>query len=264
MGTLKWFCLVGMLLASACGTGQDPATYSEILLKGDIIAKQIQASLSGTKGELHGDLIDKGGSRHPGSFIQLGPQLHDRRFEFSIPDYDIDLGYAGKITYRLNDVQLKSVEIASSPADFVLKAAFLSNGTAIQGSHSALGETVVPGIRLNNILLVVHLKPVVTADGKITYDEPRVEFTAEVDNTFLPKFEVMGQTVDVVDFMTHYRKNLCGTIQRQIQTALDDPARKAALAQKISDGISGQIAGPGGAIVGLRFQGSDLIVRLRK
>jgi hypothetical protein len=111
---------------------------------------------------------------------------------------------------------------------------------------------------------VVHLKPVVTRDSEITYDKPRVEFTANVDNTFIPRFALLGQTIDVMDTLTNYRRQLCRSIQQQMQKALDDPARKALLAKKISDGIAGQIVGPSGAIVGLRFQGTDLVVQLRK
>ncbi|MFI5385364.1 MAG: hypothetical protein ACHQ50_04500 [Fimbriimonadales bacterium] len=261
---MRWLLLSLCACASACGSGQETAAYSELVLKGDAIAKQIQASLAGTKGELHSDKVDSDGTRHPGSFVQLGPQLHDRRFEFSLPDHVVNLGYAGKITYRVNDIRLKAVEMASTAGDFVLKAGFVSNGVAIKGSHSSLGESVVPGIKLDNMLLVVHLKPVVTGEGRITYDEPRVEFTADVDNTFIPRFTLLGHTVDVMDALTHYREDLCSSIQKQIQRALDDPTRKAALAQKISEGVSGQLAGPGGAILGLRFQGTDLVVRLRK
>jgi|GEM_PF-5090950 len=246
----------------AMGCAQEPQ-YTELTLKGDLIAKQIQASLAGTKGELHADRIDPDGTRHPGCWIQLGPALKDKRFEFSLPEKKIDLGYAGTITYHVDDVRLGTIQMAAAQNEFVLTATFTSDGVAIKGEHSTLGDSVVPGIKLNNMLLVVHLKPVVD-DEKITYDDPKVEFTADVDNTFIPRFTVMGHTVDVFDALTHYRKDLCQAVQREIQKALDDPARKAALAEKIQEGIAGQLAGPNSPVVGLRFQGTDLIVKLRK
>ncbi len=260
---MKWLAPLGVLLFSACGSGQEAMPYTELVLKGDLIAKQIQGSLAGTKGELHADRIDPDGKRHPGSWVQLGPALKDRRFEFSLPDKTVDLGYAGSITYRVNDVRLNTIAMVSAPSEFVLSATFLSDGVAIKGAHNTLGESVVPGIKLDNIRLAIHLKPEVL-DGKVSYDEPRVEFTANVDNTFIPRFTVMGYTVDVMDGLTHYRHDLCASVQRQIQLALDDPARKAALGAKIQEGIAGQLAGPNSPVIGLRFQGTDLVVRLRR
>lgn len=259
------YVILGLcLLASACGSSQQATDSQELVLKGDAIASQIQASLAGTKGEFHSDRITADGKRLPGCFIQLGPMLSDKRFEFSLPDRVIDLGYAGEIVYKINDVRLSSVDVTSAGGEFILGAKFASNDVALKGSHSWLGDAVVPDIKLDNMRLTVHLKPVVTEDGRITYDKPKVEFTADVDNTFIPRFSVMGRTVDVVDALTNYRRDLCYSIQRQMQKALDDPARKASLASKIADGISGQIGGGKSAVLGLRFDGTDLIVRLRR
>ncbi|HTQ09112.1 MAG TPA: hypothetical protein VMI31_03490, partial [Fimbriimonadaceae bacterium] len=231
--------LLGCLFTLGCA--QEPQ-YTELTLKGDAIAKQIQFGLAGTKGELHADKVDPDGTRHPGCWIQLGPALHDKRFEFSLPEKKVDLGYAGTITYHVADVRLGVIEVAAKPNEFVLTSTFTSEGVAIKGEHSSLGGAVVPGIKLTNMRLVVHLKPVVV-DGSITYDDPRVEFTADVDNTFIPRFSVMGYTVDIIDAMTHYRHDLCLAIQRQIQAGLEDPGRKAALADQIRAGIAGQLGG---------------------
>jgi hypothetical protein len=250
------------LCASACGVGQQSGTYTELVLKGEGIAKKIQSSLAGASGEFNGDTVGPDGRRQPGCFVQLGPALGDKRFDFSLPDRIVDLGYAGQVIYRVNHVKLKSVDVASADGDFVLTAGFAGSDVPLKGSHSVLGDAAVPDIKLDHIKLVIRLKPVVS-DGKITYDRPRVEFTADVDNTFIPRFSVMGQTIDVMDTLTNYRHDLCASIQRKIQGALDDPERKAALAKKISDGISGQI-GSGNAVAGLRFQGTDLVVQLRK
>jgi hypothetical protein len=255
----NWILIALALSSVACGSGQNK-NYSELVLHGDSIAKQIQSSLAGTIGELHADRVDSNGIHHPGCFVQLGSALGDKRFEFSLPDRTIDLGYAGHITYWVNAIKLTGIEMSSSTKDFVLTASFSSDGVTLKGAHSTLGESVIPGIKLDRMRLVVHLKPVVTTDGKITYDDPRVEFTADVDNTFIPRFTIMGQTVDVVDALTHYRSDLCNSVRREVQKALDDPTRKAALAQKIQDGI----AGPSSPVLGLRFQGTDLIVRLRR
>jgi hypothetical protein len=261
---LLLLCAITVPYGPNLGAGQENVPYTELVLHGDAIAAQIQTSLAGTKGELHADKVDAVGTRHPGCFVQLGPSLGDRRFEFSVPDSVVDLGYAGQIVYKVNDIRLETVGIAASTSEFILSANFMSKGVALKGAHSSLGGAVVPGIILDHMRLVIHLKPVVTTDGKISYDEPRVKFTSDVDNTFIPSFRVMGYTVDVVDAITHYHRDLCASIERQIQRALEDPTRKAALAQKIQDGISGQIAGTTAALVSLRFQGTDLVVRLRK
>lgn len=255
--------LIGIAIA-AFGCGQEGAPYTEVVLSGNAIAAQIQKSLVGTKAEFHSDRTTKDGRTVPGCFVRFGPSLSDRRFEFSLPDRVVDLGYAGEITYKIDSVKLRSVTVASTGGEFVLSASFFSDGVALKGAHSVLGDAAVPDIELDNMLLVVRLKPLVTADNKITYDKPRVEFTANVDNTFIPRFNLLGHTIDVVDTLTNYRQELCASIQKQIQRALDDPTRKAALAKKIEDSIAGQIAGPSSPVLGLRFQGADLVVRLRK
>ncbi|HVT12385.1 MAG TPA: hypothetical protein VHE55_08970 [Fimbriimonadaceae bacterium] len=251
-------CLFGM------GCGQESPSYTELVLHGDAIAAQIQKGLAGTRAEFHADRIGPDGRALPGCFVQFGPSLGDRRFEFSLPDRVVDLGYAGKITYKIDSVKLRSVKVGTSNGEFVLSAAFYSDGVALKGSHSVLGDAAVPDIELENMLLVVKLRPVVTPNNAISYDDPKVEFTTDVDNTFIPRFTLLGHTIDVVDTLTNYRQDLCQSIQRQIQRALDDPARKAALSKKIEESIAGQIAGPNSPILGLKFQGSNLVVRLRK
>ncbi len=251
-----------VLIGCACGSGQTGAT--ELVLRGDAIARQIQSSLAGATGELHCDRVGPDGKRLPGCFVQLGPSLGDKRFEFSLPDRVVDLGYAGQVYYKVDDVRLKTVEVAAATGEFVIRASFTSKDVALKGTHSVLGDAVIPDIKLDKMLLTVHLKPVASDDGRISYDQPKVEFTASVDNTFIPRFSVMGQTIDVVDALTNYRRELCASIQRQLQRALEDPARKEALAKRIQEGIAGQMAGPMRAVVGLRFQGTDLVVKLRR
>ncbi|HWA82333.1 MAG TPA: hypothetical protein VG820_02795 [Fimbriimonadaceae bacterium] len=251
-------CLVGL------GCGQESPPYTELTLRGDAVAAQIQKGLAGMKAEFHADRTSPDGHTIPGCFVQFGPSLGDRRFEFSLPDRVVDLGYAGKIMYKIDNVKLRSVRVEASANEFVLTAAFVSDGVTLKGSHSVLGDAAVPDIDLENMRLVVRLKPVVTTDNAISYDDPKVEFTADVDNTFIPRFTLLGHTIDVVDTLTNYRRDLCESIRKQIQRALDDPTRKAALSKKIAESISGQIAGPNSPILGLKFQGSNLVVRLRK
>jgi hypothetical protein len=259
---MRWIVLPLCLCTLACRS-QDSA-YSEITLRGDAIAQEIQTALQGAKGEFHADRVDADGTRHPACFLQLSSSLGDRRFEFSLPDRVVDLGYLGQLSYKVGDIELKSIDVTSDAGSFALKVGFVSKGVTLRGSHNWLGDAAVPDINLDHMQLIVRLKPVVTAEGKITYDEPRVQFTASVDNTFIPRFSILGATIDVVDSLTNYRRDLCQSIQKQIQKALDDPARKATLAKKLEDGISGEITGPKSAIVGLRFQGTDLVVRLRR
>ena len=263
---MKWLPLALVACVTACTSSQaqESAGYTELVLHGDMIAHQIQASLAGTKGELRSDKVDPDGTRHPGSFVQFGPGMKDKRFEFSLPDKRIDLGYAGQITYRVNDIKLDTVDMYSTTREFIITASFISNGVALKGSHSALGESVVPGIKLQNMQLAIHLIPIVTPEGKISYSEPHVTFAADVDNTFIPRFSVLGRSVDIVDSLTHYRHDLCETVQTQIQKALDDPARKEALSEKIQEGIAGRLSGPSSAVLSLKFQGTDLVVRLRR
>lgn len=251
-------------LASACGsTSQSVPIGSEITLRGDAIAREIEKALEGTKGEFHCDRVATGGDRIPGSFLQLGPGLGDRRFDFSVPDRRVDLSYAGAIVYKVNHIRLDKVSVASADGEFVFTAGFKCSDVALKGFHSALGDAAVPDIQLEKMRLTVRLVPVVTPEGRITYDRPRVTFTADVDNTFLPRFELLGRKVDVMDSLTNYRRDLCKSIQQSIQRALDDPARKLALAYKIEQGITGEITGPSSPLLGLRFQGTDLVVRLR-
>jgi hypothetical protein len=260
---MKWSFLCLCFVANACGAASQGSAPNELVLRGEGIAKQIQTSLAGTTGEFNSDSIGADGKGRAGCFIQLGPALGERRFEFSLPDRVVDLGYAGQIIYRINHVKLKTLDVASTEGNFVLTAAFAASDVALKGSHSALGDAAVPDISLDHMRLIIRLKPVV-ADGKITYDQPRVEFKADVDNTFIPRFSVMGETIDVMDTLTNYRRDLCTSIQKKIQLALDDPARKAALAKKIEEGIRSQVDGPSGRLVGLRFEGTNLVVQLRK
>src|SRR5690349_13279366 len=108
---------------------------SEITIPGTAIAQQIQLSLVDLKAELHADRIGNDGKRIPGSFLQLGHRLGDRRFEFSVPDREVDLGYAGKIIYRVHDVRLQSVKVSTVQGEFIFDAAFFSKGVALKGSH---------------------------------------------------------------------------------------------------------------------------------
>lgn len=257
-------------LGAACGCtqgfqgGQDSAGKgSELRLRGDAIARQIEATLHGTQGEFNADQVVNG-RRVPGSFIQLGPALGDRRFEFSVPDRVVDLSYAGKIYYRVDHIRLDQIHVRTADGQFVFDSTFRTGSVALKGSHSVLGDAAVPDIRLQNIHLQVRLVPVVLSTGKITYESPKVTFTADVDNTFLPRFELLDNTVDVMDAVTNYRWDLCRSIQTAIQSALDDPVRKAALAAKIQEGIAGELTGPKSPIASLRFEGTDLLVMLRR
>lgn len=254
--------IVGLLTCACNSTRQ--AAENELVLRGDVIARQIQASLSGTTGEFHCDQIGSDGGRKPGCYLQLGPQLGARRFEFSLPDRVVDLGFGGQLVYKVNRIKLQSVEVRSAVGEFVIAARFLSPDVALKGSHSVLGDAAVPDIKLENMRLTIRLTPQVGAGNKISYERPTVEFKANVDNTFIPRFKVMGKTIDVMDSLTNYRRDLCASIQKQIQLALEDPARKAALAKKIEEGIAGQITGPSSPVIGLRFHGTDLIVKLRR
>lgn len=241
---------------------QERGDFSEITLRGDAIARHIQNSLQGAKGEFDADRW-VGGKRLPGSYLQLGPALGDRRFEFSVPERTVDLSYAGSIIYRVHHIKLGQVRVSSENGEFVVRASFTTSGVALKGAHSTLGDAAVPDIRLDNMRLIVRLTPVVTPEGRITYDRPAVKFTADVDNTFLPRFNILGRTVDVLDALTNYRRDLCRSIESGIQKALDNPAGKAALAAKIDEGIAGEITGPQSPISSLRFHGTDLVVRLR-
>jgi hypothetical protein len=255
--------LLVCLCASACGSGQQ-VPYQELVLKGDAIAHQIQVKLEGTRVEFHCDGVGADGKAKAGCFIQLGSGMGDRRFEFSLPNRVVDLGYGGEIVYKVSDVKLDAVRVSTSGGEFVIDAGFLSKTVALKGEHSLLGDAAVPDIKLDNMRLVVRLKPIVTQAGLISYDSPKVEFSATVDNTFIPRFTLLGNTIDVVDAVSNYRRQLCLSIQSQIQKALADPQRKAALAQKLQDGIAGQIAGPSSPVLGIHFQGADLVVKLRK
>src|SRR5690348_10406460 len=100
---IAWLALTCCCLAACKSAGQEPAS-SEITLRGESIAGQIQAKLVGAKGQFHCDSVGKDGVRRPGCFVQLGPSLGDRRFDFSLPDRVVDLSYAGKIVYKVNRI----------------------------------------------------------------------------------------------------------------------------------------------------------------
>ena len=240
------------IIVSALGCGQAPPAGQELVLRGPALARSLSEALQGTTARFDST----------GCWVHLRGAFGEQNFSFALPDRVRDLGYAGEIRYRIRDINLKDLRVTASDRDFIITAAFESNGVELKGVHSLLGDAAVPDVELDNMVLSVMLRPVITGSGSISYEQPRVDFKADVDNTFVPRFAISGRTIDVMDTLTNYRRDLCRSIEVQIQKALDSPERKAALARKIGEVVASSTkASP---VAGLQFRGSDLIVRLKR
>ncbi len=243
-----------MLALSLVMLGLRSKGSTEFKVSGNAIAVQLTQLLAGTKAHFNSDRKGR-----PGCYLLIGAADPARRFEFSLPDRVKDLGFAGQIIYRIRDINLSTIKVVADERAFTLIASFESEGVELKGSHSRLGDAAVPDIELNNMQLRIKLIPVATAGGSISYESPEVSFSADVDNTFVPRFRLLGKTIDIMDTLTNYRNQLCRSVQAQIQHALNESSRKEALARQVALAI-----GPGSSRVEtLRWEGTDLIVVLR-
>lgn len=251
---VKYICMVIPLFLSL-GCGHNDAT--ELRLSGPAIANQLAVLLEGSKAHLNAD--EKG---KPGCYVQFGGGPSAKRFQFSLPNRVRDLGYAGDITYKINDVNLDKLTVEATAQQFILTATFESKDVELKGSHTWLGDAGVPDIELDRMVLQIKLKPIATKDGSISYTSPEVSFSARVDNTLAPRFRILGNTIDIMDTLTNYRNDLCRAIQQQVLTALDRPERKEALAKQVTAAIASQ-TNDTSRIQSLRWEGTDLLVSLR-
>lgn len=251
MAVKPYWMILPILLALGCGRGESV----ELRMSGPAVAAQLQSLLAGSKAHFNADE-----GANAGCYVQFGNGSSVKRFEFSLPNRVKDLGIAGTITYKINDINLDDLQVSATAQKFVIAARFESRGVELKGLHSMLGDAGVPDIELDDMRLQISLKPITTRDGSITYDDPQVSFTAKVDNTLAPRFSILDHTIDIMDTLTNYRDDICHSIQTQVQRALDKTDRKAALAKLIGSAIGN---GSQSRIESLRWEGTDLIVKMR-
>ena len=149
-----------------------------------------------------------------------------------MPEKKIDLGYAGAIVYRLNSLRMASCHCKEEGGDLVFAATLKSDGPTLKGSHTALGNRLVPDVGMKkNMLLTIRLTPAIDKNGRPIYQNARASFTSEVSSS-LGELSIGSEHVDLLDEVTGYRKSICQGIGDEITKSLRSPELQASIAKQ--------------------------------
>jgi hypothetical protein len=139
-------------------------------VSGEELARTIEQSLAGT--QIH---LDRGKQR---SFAQLPAAYGGQRSEFTLPDHALELGAAGRVTYRVCDVNLEKLTIVSAGSAFVLTLRFEDQGKELLSHHGGgmldIGGLVpdfhVDGIRVDATLTPAQRTAPAFTSAKVGFD----------------------------------------------------------------------------------------------
>jgi hypothetical protein len=231
------------------------AAATEQRIPGADIARVLDDALTGTQLHLDQDTLH-GTQRVPQSFIALSAALGKRRFAFSIPEQRFDLGSAGQVEYRLNDVNLSQTRFKATDRDFVLTLYFEDLGKEVLGRH--LGGMVdlggaVPDLQMNQMTMEVVLTPS-SARDRPAFSEAKVTFDAEIH----PDGTAASFLASALE-STGYQEVLKRVIEREAQKSVGSPAVLEALSARLWEALKER---SGGKVSKAHFEGTDLVMVL--
>jgi len=252
--------MLGVLLAAAL-VQEAPKTFTARVPSSTIV-KRIKSIFGEVSLQLGPDSLGADGKTVPGCSIQFGASLANKRVAFSVPQKSVSLGIAGTMTYAPNGIFIRNTSVRTTKKEYEVVLYFDSNGPALKGTHSWLGDGGAPDISLEHAHVIVRMKPT-TKDGKIHFDKPVAMFYADMKTEGL-SFNLLGRPVDLVQSATGYRQQIKTAIETQLVAALDGSGARKLLSEKIQDIVSNEAAGFGARVVRLGLSGMDLMITLTK
>lgn len=227
------------------------------------IVQKIKATFEGVQVQVGEDSLDGKGKLVPGSAIIFGPALGRKRVDFSVPAQVKDLGLLGQVKYVANGISVRDYSVRATEKEYEVTLYFASRGPALKGSHSFLGDGPIPDIELKAAHVIVRMRPAVTPEGKLFFEQPEVAFWADVQTQGLT-WNVMGRRVDLLDSVTGYRNTIKDAIESQMTKALAGPNARSLLAEKVQEFIGQQAAKFGAKVSRIRLDGTELLLTLQR
>jgi hypothetical protein len=227
-----------------------------------VIVKRIKTIFSEVKLTLGPDLSGLDGKPISGSLLEFGPALNRKKVTFSVPEKRVDLGLLGTLIYSPNGIFIRDTSVRATAKEYEVVLYFASDGPALKGKHSWLGDGGAPDINLDNAHVIVRMRPV-ARDGKITFQKPTAMFYADMRTEGL-SFNVLGRQVDLVQSATGYRDQIKNAIESQLVAALDGSGARQLLSDRIQDIVQAEAAKFNAKVTGLGLSGMDLAIMLAK
>ena len=205
-------------------------------------------------GSRHGYSWYKGNS----SYAKLPSSLGDTKHSFSIDPIN-------KFPYRyyINDINLKSLKVATSGNKFVLKFAFEEQGTEIKGRCATKNylkkalcikgsDASAPDIHINQAVASVFLTPSVRNDS-ISFSTVKTDFNANIR---------VGKTCQALGGLCTSVFDYKSYIKKEVSKALKKIINKNSIRNKIASTLHGELKKVGiKKIVSVKIKGQTLIIR---
>ena len=231
-------------------------------IRTDIITQIIKGVFKGTKIYLHNRGSKRGDSWHQknASYIQLSQTLGGRKQSFNLPESKINASAYGTLRYYVDSIKLSKLDVIKQDDAFKLSLFFESNGTELKGYHTGrfvnFGDRGAPDIQMDNMRLDVFLTPTQDDRGRLSYSGISVKFDADIQAGGV--CNIRG--TDICNKMFKYKKRIAETIENNLHDQLNNQRTRDRLAAALQSqlrkfGIS--------KIVGVDFQGNDLVIRHR-
>jgi hypothetical protein len=206
-------------------------------IPGDELARTLELALDGTKVHLDKDATVSG-KRVRRSFVELPDAFGGKRSEFSVPDQALDMGAAGRVVYRVNDVNLDKLAVKSGESDYTLSLFFEDQGKEALAQHSGgmfdLGG-VIPDLQMNKMHVDVGLTP---EQNALAFSKAKVKFDADIAPD--------GSGAALTGSLEGYKRQVKDSIEHELQKFVDDILLEQ-LNQKLK------------TFSGVHFEGVDLV-----
>ncbi|MHB8872167.1 MAG: hypothetical protein ACYC8T_00625 [Myxococcaceae bacterium] len=232
-----------------------PCSAAELRVPGADLARVLEEALTGTQVHLDHDL-GKGAKAAPRSFVALPPGLGSKRLEFSVAEQVFDLGSAGEVEYRVNDVNLLRSQVAATARDYVLTLYFEDEGKEVLSRHRGgmfdLGGAV-PDLQMNAMKMEVVLTTS-SAKDRPSFSSAKVRFDADIR----PDGDGASLLAGALE-SSGYQEQIKRAIEREAQKSIGGPGVLEALSAKLWDALNERA---GGKAAKARFDGTDLVIEL--
>jgi hypothetical protein len=246
----------GLLFASSVSQA------ATVTLRGADIARSLEQALEQTQLHLDDDVVSRDGSHIQRSFVEVGASLGGGRHFFGMPNPVIDLGSAGKIEYRLRDVNLTSISVRAFEGEYIVSLFFEDEGIELvaksQGQSNRLGIGA-PDFHLNrarlDVTCVPAQGPVSAAGERSAFDCTKVKLLADVR----PAGTGTAMKVSARLFES---AGLEAMVLRHIERELSKELQERQVGHAASRWLWRHVEKPGVAqLVGASFSGTDLALR---
>jgi len=216
------------------------AKIKELKLPVSIFTGLIKNKFNGLKIHLNNYGARQGYSWYKGnsSYVKLPLSLGGRKYSFSIPPVN-------KFPYRyyINDINLKSVKVATSGNRFVLKFAFEEHGTEIKGRCSSKNylkkalcingsDASAPDVHISQAIASVFLTPSVRNDS-ISFSTVATNFKANIR---------VGKTCQKLGSLCTSIFDYENYIKKEVRKALKEVINKDSIKNKVASALRQELS----------------------